>query len=630
LILKVAHSAPVRNAGNGHYYELVTGVFTWDQAFAGAQTRSNLGRTGYLVTITTAQEEAFLQAQGFYNGQAVWAGGSDNAQEGIWQWVSGPETGSVFFTTTGGCAIYCNWDPGEPNNAGGSENYLMIYGTTTGRPIGNWNDVNVNNGFVNGGYIVEYDNPCLSSGGTYHTQSEGDWGDSCASGFPEACYRDTNFASCFPSGVTVGCTSHFTIQLTSSLDVQNYLPQLGSPSVLTQSYVNPNVQPISTTSGNFGSQVTALALSLGFESCDNLFHSECASLSNLYVCDNRCLQCKRNNNCKRNSQSNCRFVSRDDMFEESARNNNNDGTPSYPNCENFFNWQVKDIFNAANNLLGGCSCQSHALSREATGERNSCKRNSSCRKKSIEQRNSDGCCVNQESNAQCDPVTLNACIAFINQAFIFGKTLNDVDSGNLFKESQCNCAGQGYEWTATVNGVTAVMNPFVVYTDIQDYYGYNKGFGSSANTPDGLELTNTGKALLEFITDGFGLQNLLVIYSSPNNNIGGSAISTIAHAGNLAGATFIVDDDPGEGLTVAPGLFTTAHNWAGCCTDGYVLGPIPNFACFTWTLGATRGITELRLATNNGDQSNGGTAIAVPKVDGTPIVVNICNQCLGA
>jgi len=437
----------------------------------------------------------------------------------------------------------------------------------------------------------------------------------------------------------VGCpaSTGFSIQLDTSSDVQNYLPQLGVPSILDQNYVNPNVQPISTSSGNFGSQVTALALSLGFESCDPQFHSACASLADLYVCDTRCQQCKKNNNCKKNSGSSCQFVSsRDDFGEEyEVRNSDSsdDGTPVYANCENFLSWQVKDIFAAANSLLGGCSSCAGGLSRNTNCVRNSaCKKSAELRnnqncnsKKNCKKNNSCCCCIDQEVNPQCDPITLNSCVALINQAFIFGQTLNQVDSGLLFSTTECGC-GNGFEWTATVGTTTVVMDPFVVYIDIQDYYGYSKpgGFASSANTPDGLELGNSGKALLEFVTDGFGKQNLLVIYSAPNNGIGGSAISTIAHDGDLNGASFIVDDDPGEGLTVSPGLFQTAHNWAPCCTDGYVLGPIPNFACFTWTLGATTGITELRLASNG---TAGGTALLVPKANGTPIVVNICNKC---
>jgi len=47
--------------------------------------------------------------------------------------------------------------------------------------------------------------PC-SQNGNFRTQSDGDWGDKCSEGFATGCYRDAHFGSCFPSGLTVGCT----------------------------------------------------------------------------------------------------------------------------------------------------------------------------------------------------------------------------------------------------------------------------------------------------------------------------------------------------------------------------------------------------------------------------------------
>jgi len=264
-------------------------------------------------------------------------------------------------------------------------------------------------------------------------------------------------------------------------------------------------------------------------------------------------------------------------------------------------------------------------SEEARNNKN-CNRNNDCKKK-----NNCCCCVVQSADPLCDPIVLNACITLINQGFIFGKQLGDVDSGNLFSEQPCGC-GKGFEWTATVNGQTVVLTPFQVNTDIQTYYGYNKAGGdaSSANTPNGLEDNNLGQALVEFVTDGFSHHNLLVIYDKPNNGKGGSAVSTITHTGILSGADFVVKDDPDASeagpYTKTATTFGTTHAWAPCCTDGYVLGPIPNLACFTFKLGATTGITSLRLATNNA--AGGGTAIQVPKNNGDTITVDICNRCV--
>jgi len=275
-------------------------------------------------------------------------------------------------------------------------------------------------------------------------------------------------------------------------------------------------------------------------------------------------------------------------------------------------WKIEITKNCVRN--SGCR-KNAGRNTQACSRNSSCKKNQNC-----------CCCVDQSADPLCDPIVLNDCITLINQAFIFGKTLNDVNSGQLFKEHQCNCDG-GYQWVATVNGQTIPLIPFSVETDMITYYGYNTGNPSSADTPTHLEDSNAKNALVEFVTDGFLLQNLLVIYAAPNSGFSGSAVSTITHNGNLAGASFIVQDDPGDSYTTNPTQFITDHNWVTCCTDGYVLGPIPNLACFTFTLGATTGINSLRLASNT---AGSPTVLTIPKSDAESIVINICNQCLGS
>jgi len=306
---------------------------------------------------------------------------------------------------------------------------------------------------------------------TYHTQSEGDWGDQCSEGFQTGCYRDDQFDSCFPNGLSVGCSCPEkrngegcdALFFTSSDAIQNYLPQLGAPAPLDQSYVDPsNPPPISTPAGNFGGQVTALALTLGFESCDATFHTACASVGDLFICDNRCEACRRNTaSCRRNTVVNCVFVNarngdEDDGYADlEYRNNaanNNDGKPQYANCEAFYGQTVSQIFQIASNVLGGCAgCSKRMEDRndqncvrnsgcKKNPERNngSCKRNNGCKKN-----NNCCCCVDQSSNPYCDATVLNDCIALINQAFIFGKTLNDVASGHLFQSSPCAADSEG-------------------------------------------------------------------------------------------------------------------------------------------------------------------------------------------
>ena len=141
-----------------HYYEYVpsTGI-TWTSARAAADTRTYFGLKGYLATITSADE---AQLSGEQAKGAGWIGGSDAAVEGVWRWVTGPETGTVFWNgaVNGSSPNYANWNTGEPNQSG-NEDYAHVTAPGVGIP-GSWNDLS-NTGETSGnyqpkGYIVEY------------------------------------------------------------------------------------------------------------------------------------------------------------------------------------------------------------------------------------------------------------------------------------------------------------------------------------------------------------------------------------------------------------------------------------------------------------------------------------------
>lgn len=104
--------------------------------------------------------------------------------------------------------------------------------------------------------VAQYD-PCDIPPGIYRTQTQGGWGGTCH-GQNAACLRDAHFDEAFPTGLTVGGT--FTIHLTSSAAIENFLPAGETPSVLTSNHVDP----VSTEAGVFAGQVVALAISLGF------------------------------------------------------------------------------------------------------------------------------------------------------------------------------------------------------------------------------------------------------------------------------------------------------------------------------------------------------------------------------
>lgn len=149
-------------ASTGHFYQFfsATGI-SWSNAKAAAESQNLFGLQGYLTTITSAEENKFIVER--VSGTA-WIGASDEEEEGIWKWVTGPEAGTIFWEgLANGTAIgYANWQPqsssssGEPNQSG-NEDYAHMMSWTN--PSGQWNDLADGGGggnYTPTGYIVEY------------------------------------------------------------------------------------------------------------------------------------------------------------------------------------------------------------------------------------------------------------------------------------------------------------------------------------------------------------------------------------------------------------------------------------------------------------------------------------------
>ncbi|MEL6679113.1 MAG: VPLPA-CTERM sorting domain-containing protein [Pseudomonadota bacterium] len=129
------------SGGNGHWYDVIyTGErITQGEAIIDAEARSYLGLDGYLATITSAEEMAFINAN-LDRSRIPYISGTDAAVEGTWVFNSGPEAGTVM--------SYFNWNPGEPNNSGGREDILHTWSN------GLWNDHIT--GDIIDSYIIEY------------------------------------------------------------------------------------------------------------------------------------------------------------------------------------------------------------------------------------------------------------------------------------------------------------------------------------------------------------------------------------------------------------------------------------------------------------------------------------------
>lgn len=123
----------VRGPG-GHKYKYYDDKVSWEEA----QNRcKKLG--GHLATITSAGEYKFIVDKFPHD---AWLGGTDRAKEGEWVWITGEP---MKFTA---------WSRGQPDNAGGAENYLHYWVAEKG-----WNDTVATGGNVASariGFVCEW------------------------------------------------------------------------------------------------------------------------------------------------------------------------------------------------------------------------------------------------------------------------------------------------------------------------------------------------------------------------------------------------------------------------------------------------------------------------------------------
>ena len=139
------------NGVNGHFYKPVTTGVTYTAARAASLTTTFKGQTGYLLTLTSASEDAFIQAN--VPQTNIWFAATDEVVDGRWVIDAGPEKGTVMKTANGQTAgniagVYNNWAAGEPNGANHSEDYAVTKWNGS-----QWNDLN--NNYPNP-YVIEY------------------------------------------------------------------------------------------------------------------------------------------------------------------------------------------------------------------------------------------------------------------------------------------------------------------------------------------------------------------------------------------------------------------------------------------------------------------------------------------
>jgi peptidoglycan hydrolase-like protein with peptidoglycan-binding domain len=137
---------------NNHLYEYIASAGDWNAANAAATGLTRYGATGYLTTITSQEENDFAAAR---LTNAGWMGASDVSSEGVWRWVTGPESGTQFWSGNDSGAPfggnYANWATGEPNDSGSNEDCAQFLSGGSGQ----WNDLPCSGSSLPG-YVVEF------------------------------------------------------------------------------------------------------------------------------------------------------------------------------------------------------------------------------------------------------------------------------------------------------------------------------------------------------------------------------------------------------------------------------------------------------------------------------------------
>ncbi len=152
------------NPTNNHFYQLSNTYSDWATTKAAAESTSYYGRKGYLATITSEDENDFVWQMTAY--LFNWLGGTDNfteinkitgvttyanqnASEGNFYWVTGPESGMPFSTgdawNSGPNSVsgrYNKWSGGQPddyptlnNTVNGEQDFSLMYSFS-----GEWDD----------------------------------------------------------------------------------------------------------------------------------------------------------------------------------------------------------------------------------------------------------------------------------------------------------------------------------------------------------------------------------------------------------------------------------------------------------------------------------------------------------
>jgi len=139
------------NGVNGHFYRPISTGATYTAARAASLLTTFKGQKGYLVTITSSDEDAFI----FNNVPQgnIWFALTDEVSEARWTIDAGPEKGTLIKINNGQTngnipGQYNNWAGGEPNNSGNEDYAVTKWGGGS-----QWNDLP---NHFSCAYVIEY------------------------------------------------------------------------------------------------------------------------------------------------------------------------------------------------------------------------------------------------------------------------------------------------------------------------------------------------------------------------------------------------------------------------------------------------------------------------------------------
>lgn len=155
-----AHAAPTLFGGNAYEF-IADSDIPWDEAEAAAEARTFHRISGHLVTIFSAEENAYVLGLLAISNSA-WIGATDAVTEGDWRWVTGQQFWDGDFN--GAPVLFDNWADFEPNDNDEGEDYGLILGQDAGFggfAPGEWNDLRIvgdpSAQFSIAGYVVKFD-----------------------------------------------------------------------------------------------------------------------------------------------------------------------------------------------------------------------------------------------------------------------------------------------------------------------------------------------------------------------------------------------------------------------------------------------------------------------------------------